>query len=212
LPAHKTRTLFKTLSSPGGAGYNELRIEDKAGQEQIYVHAQRNWDENIENDQLVRVGNERHDTVESNSYSEFKTEEHRTTIGDRKSYITVDDHLSVGATQHVKLGESMLVEVGNEIHLKAGNKVVIDAGMELTLLAAGSFVKLDASGVTMVGPLVQANVGGSAGNGSGIAIKLPQLPREVDADQVGHLMAEAMVNAPVEHVKSQPLRMLNFSG
>ncbi|KAF1029295.1 MAG: Actin cross-linking toxin VgrG1 [Pseudomonas sp.] len=29
LPAHKTRTVFKTLSSPGGKGYNELRIEDK---------------------------------------------------------------------------------------------------------------------------------------------------------------------------------------
>lgn len=212
LPANKTRTLFKTLSSPGGAGYNELRIEDKAGQEQIYVHAQRNWDENIENDQLVRVGNERHDTVEANSYSEFQAEEHRTTVGDRKSYITLDDHLSVGQTQHVKLGASMLVDAGSEIHIKAGSKVVIDAGMELTLQAAGSFVKLDASGVTMVGPLVQANVGGSAGNGSGIAIKLPQLPREVDADQVGHLMEEALVNAPLEKVKTQPIRMLNFSG
>jgi type VI secretion system secreted protein VgrG len=161
---------------------------------------------------LVRVGNERHDTVEANSYSEFQAEEHRTTVGDRKSYITVDDHLSVGQTQHVKLGASRLVDAGSEIHLKAGSKVVIDAGMELTLQAAGSFVKLDASGVTMVGPLVQANVGGSAGSGSGIAIKLPQLPREVDADQVGHLMEEALVNAPLEKVKTQPIRMLNFSG
>src|SRR5690606_27993058 len=31
LPAHKTRSLFKSLSSPGGNGFNELRIEDKAG-------------------------------------------------------------------------------------------------------------------------------------------------------------------------------------
>ncbi|WP_442961814.1 bacteriophage T4 gp5 trimerisation domain-containing protein, partial [Pseudomonas sp. BMS12] len=28
------RTVFKTLSSPGGGGYNELRIEDRKGQEQ----------------------------------------------------------------------------------------------------------------------------------------------------------------------------------
>jgi type VI secretion system secreted protein VgrG len=62
----------------------------------------------------------------------------------------------------------------------------------------------------MVGPLVQANVGGSAGNGSGIAIKLPQLPREVDADQVGHLMEEALVNAPVEN-DSKPLNFFVFS-
>ena len=35
LPANKTRTWLKTNSSPGGGGYNELRIEDKQGQEQI---------------------------------------------------------------------------------------------------------------------------------------------------------------------------------
>ncbi|MEO4017904.1 type VI secretion system tip protein TssI/VgrG, partial [Pseudomonas rossensis] len=78
LPANKTRSTFKTLSSPGGGGYNELRIEDKKGQEQIFLHAQRDWDENVEHDQKIRVGNERHDTVEQNSYSEFKAEEHHT--------------------------------------------------------------------------------------------------------------------------------------
>ena len=62
LPANKTRSVFKTLSSPGGGGYNELRIEDRKGAEQIYVHAQRDWDENIEHDQKIRVGNELHDT------------------------------------------------------------------------------------------------------------------------------------------------------
>jgi len=34
-------------------GYNELRIEDKKGEEQIYLHAQRDWDENIEHDQKI---------------------------------------------------------------------------------------------------------------------------------------------------------------
>ncbi|MEN2509425.1 phage baseplate assembly protein V, partial [Stutzerimonas stutzeri] len=62
LPANKTRSVFKTLSSPGGAGYNEVRIEDRKGAEQIYVHAQRDWDQNIEHDQKIRVGHERHDT------------------------------------------------------------------------------------------------------------------------------------------------------
>ncbi len=38
LPANQTRSVFKSLSSPGGGGYNELRIEDRKGQEQIFVH------------------------------------------------------------------------------------------------------------------------------------------------------------------------------
>ena len=61
LPQNKTRSVFKTDSYPGGGGFNELRIEDRKGQEQIFVHAQRDWDENIEHDQKIRVGHERQD-------------------------------------------------------------------------------------------------------------------------------------------------------
>ncbi|MBU3059686.1 type VI secretion system tip protein TssI/VgrG, partial [Pseudomonas indica] len=163
LPANKTRTVFKTLSTPGGGGYNELRIEDKKGQEQIFIHAQKDWDENIEHDQTIRVGHERHDTVEANSYSEFRAEEHLTVFADRKAEVKPDDHLTLGQSQHIKVGTAQLTKVGQEIHLKAGQKLVIEAGMELTLQAAGSFIKLDPSGITVSGPLAKLNAGGSPG-------------------------------------------------
>jgi len=185
LPANKTRTVFKTLSSPGGGGYNELRIEDRKGAEQIYVHAQRDWDENIEHDQKTRVGHERHDTVEANSYSEYRAEEHRTTHADRKTEIRANDHLTVGNTQHLKIGTGQFIEAGNEIHLSSGLKVVLEAGSELTFKAAGSFIKLDASGITMVGPVIRMNSGGSPGKGSGAAPVLPGQVRPADADKAG---------------------------
>ncbi len=75
-----------------------MRIEDKQGAEQIFVHAQRDWDENIQHDQKIRVGHERHDSVEANSYSELKAEEHRTVHGERKTEIRADDHLNVAQT------------------------------------------------------------------------------------------------------------------
>ncbi|MCU1749390.1 type VI secretion system tip protein VgrG [Pseudomonas sp. 6D_7.1_Bac1] len=212
LPANKTRTVFKTLSSPGGGGYNELRIEDKKGAEQIFIHAQRDWDENIEHDQKIRVGNERHDTVEKNTYTELKAEEHRTTIADRKVETRMDDHLTIGQNQHIKLGTAQLTSVGREIHLKAGDKMVIEAGSELTIKGGGSFIKLDAGGVTVVGPVVKVNAGGSAGSGTGIGIKPPVLPGAADKDKAGSLMDQALGNAPEEQIKRKPKRMLNFSG
>ncbi|UCO98885.1 type VI secretion system tip protein VgrG [Metapseudomonas lalkuanensis] len=211
LPANKTRTWLKTNSSPGGGGYNELRIEDKTGQEQIFVHAQRDWDENIEHDQRIRVGHERHDTVEANAYSEFKAEEHRTTHGDRKTEVRADDHLTVANNQHVKLGAGQFTAAGGEIHVKAGQKIVIEAGQELTLKAGGSFIKLDPSGVTVVGPLARINAGGSPGNGSGIALLAPLQPGAADADKAGNLMDQALINqlnTPIPLIKR---RMLNFS-
>jgi type VI secretion system secreted protein VgrG len=195
LPANKTRSVFKTLSTPGGGGYNELRIEDRKGAEQIYLHAQRDWDENIEHDQKIRVGHERHDTVEANSYSEFKAEEHRTTHGDRRSEVKADDHLTVGNNQHVKIGTGQFVEAGQEIHLSSGLKVVLEAGSELTFKAAGSFVKLDASGITMVGPLIRMNSGGSPGKGSGATPVLPGPVKPADADKAGELLMQAQKQA-----------------
>ncbi len=195
LPANKTRSVFKTLSSPGGGGYNELRIEDRKGAEQIYVHAQRDWDQNIEHDQKIRVGHERHDTVEANSYSEFRAEEHRTTHADRRSEIKANDHLTVGNNRHVKIVTGQFIEAGNEIHLSSGLKVVLEAGSELTFKAAGSFIKLDAGGITMVGPVVRVNSGGSPGKGSGAAPVQPGAVKSADADKAGELLVPAQRQA-----------------
>ncbi|WP_312945202.1 type VI secretion system Vgr family protein [Stutzerimonas kunmingensis] len=211
LPANKTRTVFKTLSSPGGGGYNELRIEDRKGAEQIYLHAQRDWDENIEHDQKIRVGHERHDTVEANSYSEFRAEEHLIVAGDRKVEVKPDDHLTVGQTQHIKLGTAHLTKAGREIHLKAGQKMVIEAGIELTLKAGGSFIKLDPGGITVSGPLARINAGGAPGKGSGIKIKSPVLPGMADSDKAGSLLEQAMPGE-AESLLSKRKRSLNFSG
>ncbi|WP_120998014.1 type VI secretion system Vgr family protein, partial [Stutzerimonas urumqiensis] len=198
LPANKTRSVFKTLSSPGGGGYNELRIEDRKGAEQIYIHAQHDWDENIEHDQKIRVGHERHDTVEANSYSEFKAEEHRTTHADRKTEVRANDHLTVGNSQHVKIGTGQFVEAGQEIHYYAGSKVVIDAGMELTAAGGGSFLKLDPSGVTLSGATIKINSGGAPGKGSGVNILAPQIPWAADRDKAGAKPRLALANAQLQ--------------
>ncbi|MCQ4276803.1 type VI secretion system Vgr family protein [Stutzerimonas degradans] len=199
LPANKTRTVFKTLSSPGGGGYNELRIEDRQGTEQIYLHAQRDWDENIEHDQKIRVGHERHDRVEANSYSEFRAEEHRTTHADRKSEVRASDHLNVGNSQHLKVGAGQFIEAGNEIHLSSGLKVVLEAGSELTFKAGGSFIKLDGGGITMVGPLIRMNSGGSPGKGSGAAPVLPGQVRPTDSDVPGAVLEHRLKQARFSH-------------
>ena len=205
LPANKTRTVFKTLSSPGGGGYNEIRIEDKKGEEQIYIHAERDWDENIEHDQKIRIGHERHDTVEANSYSEFKAEEHRTTHLDRKSEVKANDHLTVGNNQHIKIGTGQFVNAGSEIHLSSGQKVVLEAGSELTFKAAGSFIKLDGSGITMVGPVIKFNSGGGPGSGSGAAPELPGKVKPADADVPGALLKQRLrEDVPIVELCQKP--------
>ena len=174
LPAHKTRSVFKTLSSPGGGGFNELRIEDRKGQEQIYLHAQRDWQQVVEHDQFIQVGHERHDRVTANSYRELKADEHRTTSADRKTEIRADDHLNIGQSRHVRLGHGYLLQAAEEIHLKSGARVVIEAGSELTLKVGGSFIRIDGSGITL-SPEPDADAGAVPGVGTRVATLLPGL-------------------------------------
>ena len=54
LPQHKTRSTFKTDTHQGD-GFNELRFEDKAGEEEIFVHAQKDRNSKVENNQSERV-------------------------------------------------------------------------------------------------------------------------------------------------------------
>jgi len=195
LPEHKTRSLFKSLSSPGGNGFNELRIEDKAGEEQIFIHAQRDWDQNVQRDQKIRVGNERHERIEANRYTENLAEEHHTAHGDRKTEIKADDHLTVATSQHVKLGQGQFIEAGQEIHLSSGMKIVLEAGSEITFKVGGSFVKLDPSGVSLVGASVKINSGGSPGQGSGAKPKVPGETVAADSDVGGAVLAPAQRQA-----------------
>ncbi len=55
LPESNTQSTMRTRSSPGGAGYNELRFEDAAGSEQVFVHAQRDLIEQIEHEHRTSV-------------------------------------------------------------------------------------------------------------------------------------------------------------
>jgi type VI secretion system secreted protein VgrG len=70
--------------------------------------------------------------------------------------------------------------------------VVLEAGSELTFKAGGSFIKLDASGITMAGPLIRMNSGGSPGKGTGAAPVLPGQVKPADADVPG-MPLEALV-------------------
>ncbi|SNY95728.1 type VI secretion system Vgr family protein [Halomonas sp. hl-4] len=181
LPEHKTRTVLRTQSHKA-EGFNELRFEDEAGEEQIWLHAQKDLElltlndrvEDIRNDSFLKVNNDR--------ISEIDNDDHHTVHGNRFEHTEGQQHLSIDGTLHINTGQAWLSESGRELHIKAGHKVVLEADSELTLNAGGSFLKVDGSGVTMVGPNVKVNAGGSPGNGSGQAVEGPLLP--------GHAMAE----------------------
>ncbi|WP_318486767.1 type VI secretion system Vgr family protein [Photobacterium leiognathi] len=179
LPGNKTRTVLRTATHQG-EGYNELRFEDQAGKEEIYVHAQKDVNMLVKHDRRDDIQHDLHLAVENARFTQIKVADHLTVDGESRHHTKGDHTLAVDGRLHMKQGNALLLDAGNEVHIKAGSKIVLEAGAEITLKAGGSFVKVDASGVSIMGPAVNINSGGSAGSGSGYAGGIPMLPGAVE--------------------------------
>ncbi|ENU5813085.1 type VI secretion system Vgr family protein [Vibrio fluvialis] len=179
LPDNKTKTVLRTETHQG-QGYNELSLEDQAGSEQIYLHAQKDFDGLIENDHTRVIKHDKHLTVENDRFTQIKNNQHLTVGGESRESVTGNRTLMVEGSLHVKTGSVWVNESGAEVHIKAGQKVVIEAGSEITVKAGGSFVKVDPAGVHLSGAGVNLNSGGSPGSGSGFSGQAATLPGNLD--------------------------------
>jgi len=63
LPENKTRSGWRSNSSPSYGGYNEIMFEDRAGNELVHVRAQKNMTTLVNNDHLTTIGNNRSSTI-----------------------------------------------------------------------------------------------------------------------------------------------------
>jgi type VI secretion system secreted protein VgrG len=130
LPAEKTKSTIISNSSLGGGGSNEFRFEDKKGQEEIYLHGQKDWTIAILNDKNQTVG---HDETLSVGNNRTKT-------------VGVDQSETIGANKTIKVGVNHTEAIGAAMALTVGsNKTetvtintaeTIGAAKELTIGAA----------------------------------------------------------------------------
>jgi type VI secretion system secreted protein VgrG len=188
LPDEKTKSTIKSLSSKGGGGFNEFRFEDKKGEEQIFIHAERNKDIRVKKDLFETVLGNAHHLVGGDQFEKVSGDKHDQVVGDHNEKVDGTVSLKVGADLQEKVGGSYAHDAGQEIHLKAGMKVVIESGMELTLKAGSNFIKIDPSGITIQGsPFVKINSGGAAGSGSGSSPDTPKDPQEADKAEPGSM-------------------------
>jgi len=168
LPANATRSTIKTLSK-GGGGFNEIRFEDAAGSEELFLHAQKDMQVRVLNSHSASIGANASLTVGKDS-SEMVGEERHLVVG-KNQFTDISENLAlnvgaatsvaVGSDMHLLVGSEARLDAGTEVHLKAGMKIVLEAGMQISLKAGSSSITLGPAGVTIDGPLVKVNCGGS---------------------------------------------------
>jgi type VI secretion system secreted protein VgrG len=185
LPDEKTKSTMKSNSSKGGGGFNELRFEDKKGEEQIFIHAEKNQDIRVKNDAKEIIKNDRHLIVENDQYEKVKKDKHLQVGGDQNEKVDGSYSLKVGSNIQEKAGSKIAFDAGTEIHLKAGTSVTIESGTTLTLKVGGNFININSGGIFVSGSMVMLNSGGAAGSGSGSSPDAPKDPKEADTAEAG---------------------------
>lgn len=180
LPKHKTMSTIKTMSTPNGSGFNELRFEDKKGSEQVFVHAEKNVDVRVKNDVMETIKNDRHLIVENDQYEKVKKDKHLSVGGDHNEKITGTMSLTVSGDLQEKVGSNYALEAGSSIHQKSNISTVIEAGTSLTLKVGGNFININPGGIFIKGTMVMLNSGGAAGTGAGSSPDAPKDPKEAD--------------------------------
>ncbi|MBC3433986.1 type VI secretion system tip protein VgrG [Pseudomonas sp. BW16M2] len=157
LPGSATQSGMKSRSSKGGspANFNEIRMEDKKGAEQLYVHAERNMDTVVEQSETLSVGINRNQTV-----GMLET----ITIGqDRIRAVRRDDMLLVGASKTDSVSTSYLIEVGENLRLVCGKSVIeLNASGQINISCEQFSFHANADAEINTGGTLDLNVGSGA--------------------------------------------------
>ena len=164
LPDNKTMSTTKSNTSKGGGGFNEIRLEDKKGDEQIFVHGQKNLDIRIKNDAFETIENDRHLVVKKDQIEHVEHNRSETVDADHMEKIGKDRHLNVAGKEAKQVGDSLSLTVNgdvievfkanhseqttNDYYLK-GDNVVIEGMTNVTIKVGGSSIAIAADGIAL---------------------------------------------------------------
>jgi type VI secretion system secreted protein VgrG len=121
LPGNKTQSGIKTRSSTGGSpdNFNEIRFEDKKGSEQLYIHAEKNQDIMVENDETHTVGHDRKKDIGNDETTHVKA--NRTETVDKEETITIHG----GRTETVDKEEKITISGGRTENVSKDESITI---------------------------------------------------------------------------------------
>ncbi len=199
LPANQTQSGLKSRSSKRGTAdnFNELRFEDKIGEEQVYFHAEKNFDRVVENNDTLKVGFEKKDkgdqTIEIHNNQKLVVGNSNSEDGSQTIEIWKD------RTTTIKEGnETLTIQKGNRTEKidKGNDSLTISQGNQSVTISKGDQTVTISTGknVTEAGTSIELKVGQSS-------IKLEPAKITIKSMQIAiEAMAQLNAKSPVTEV------------
>jgi type VI secretion system secreted protein VgrG len=162
LPANMTQSGILTRSTKGGAygNANAIRFEDKKGSEQLWIHAEKNQDIEVENDETHWVGHDRTKTIDHDETVHVKHDRTETVDNNETITIGVDRTESVGSNETISIGANRSITVGasetatvalQRTHAVGVNETITIGGAQEIAVGAAQTISIGAVQSTSVG-------------------------------------------------------------
>ncbi|UXH78523.1 type VI secretion system Vgr family protein [Roseateles amylovorans] len=218
LPAHSAVSGWRSRSLGGSPSeFNELRFDDRLGQEYVWLQAQR--------DLHLKVGGDQQASVSGASVRRVEGDDRHRIGGSAQVDIAQAAHVRVGHDTHASLGGDLRLSVAGgagllvgeqlqclidgpgrlrlaegldvssggtvrvgadlSIEMKAPLSLVLESEVCISLKVGASFLTIGPEGVSLSGPLVNINSGGSASTAGEAAVAhpaAPEPPQPLDPD------------------------------
>ena len=146
LPADRTQSGIKSRSSLEGGtdDFNEIRFEDKKDSELVYIHAQKDREEVVENDhklevghdQTIDVGNDQKMTIGNDRVEGVEHDRSLSVGNDKSESIANNKAISVGANHDEAVGGNMTIGIDKNRTMTIGDKLSEKVGGSMSLTVA----------------------------------------------------------------------------
>ena len=195
LPENKTQSGILSRSTPKGsyANANALRFEDKKGQEQLWLHAEKDQLTEVEHDEDKWVGNDRRKTVDRDETNHVKRD--RTETVDRDETITVHNNRKerVDHNESISIGDNRSEDVGiNETITIGANRSKTVGNNETDSIGGSWDINVARMKTETIGLASVQNVGMARMDNVGLGYDL----------NVGMMMATVVGKSQITHVEN----------
>jgi type VI secretion system secreted protein VgrG len=179
---HPTVSAWRSRSSPGGQGYNEILMEDLAGSERLALHAARDFVSETVHDSTHHVGHDYTVVVDGNNSTQVGAsgQGHSSTSVAGNMFVAVEGQISFSAPEAFfvsSLGNIELVTTADRVdrcrnhfmessalYIKCGDVMQVNAayvdvfaGERIHLQVGGSTITMTPGEIVVKSPLIKLN-------------------------------------------------------
>ncbi|SDE44065.1 type VI secretion system Vgr family protein [Ruegeria marina] len=168
LPSNATQSGWKSNSSPGGGGFNELRFEDAKGNEEVYFQAEKDHNELVKNNESRTIGNDFYESVGNDARQEVMHDRSEYVKNNKDTTVDVNRTVVIGNNDTETVGQNRALTVGSNESISIGQNSSETIGINHTqTVGAMQTISVGAIRVDTVGAAEQRTVGGPQSNDIG---------------------------------------------